>query len=225
MLEGGIRESGAEGVPEQNYGFGRADLGGGVVAFANGLGEGDEDGGLDCWLNFVAGYSGGRADAESIVEEDGVSSLRGVFYEIVFFRVFGGVPVTTSLIIRYSARMRSGQRKYLPPVIPQAMCCDQHRFRCRTSMFRRAKGGSNSVRAAFLSRIAKRRRSVPRRSDGEKVNELVVVGPRGAGPLQVVRRDRDGNGVVVTMSARGGVRIRVRGRVTPGVCCGCGKIV
>lgn len=72
-------------------------------------------------------------------------------------------------------------------------------------MFRCAKGGSDGIRSGFLGCVAKRRWGGPGGGDGEKVNELIVVGPFWTSPLQVFRRDGDGDSVVVTISTGGDI--------------------
>lgn len=43
---------------------------------------------------------GRRANAKSIVKKYGIAALGGVLNEIVLFRLFGGVPVTKSMMRR-----------------------------------------------------------------------------------------------------------------------------
>ncbi len=81
------------------------------------------------------------------------------------------------------------------------MCCNQHRFRSHASMFRLAKSGADGIRSGFLSRVTKKGRRGSGGGNGEKVDEFVVIGPLGTGPLQVLRSDCDGDGIIVTARA------------------------
>lgn len=132
---------------------------------------------------------GGRADADSVVEEDRVTLIGSILDEVVFLRVFGRIPVATGggFCCQKEESLledeRPKSRKSIPPVISQAMCSNQNRFRPRTRMFGCAKRGSDGVRSGFLRRVAKWRWGGPGGGDGEKVNELIIVGPFWTSPL------------------------------------------